>query len=34
MIDRFEQWTNPRGAVLACTCTYWPGTDIELDRVA
>jgi hypothetical protein len=19
-IDRFDEWTNPRGAVLACTC--------------
>lgn len=34
-IDRFEQWTNPRGAVLACSCTgYWPGTDVALDRAA
>lgn len=32
-IDRFDQWTNPSGAVLACTCTYWPGTDSALERV-
>lgn len=31
-IDRFDQWTNPRGAVLACTCTYWPGTNSAFER--
>ncbi len=33
-IDRFEQWTNPRGTVLTCTSSYWPGTDVVLDRAA
>lgn len=33
-IDQFDQWTNPPGAVLACTCSLWFGTDVELDRAA
>lgn len=33
-IDRFDQWTNPPGAVLACTCSLFFGTDAELDRAA
>jgi hypothetical protein len=33
-IDQFDQWTNPRGAVLIPSCGLWDGKDIELERVA
>lgn len=35
-IDRFDQWTNPRGQVSVCATTITTGfeTDIEFERVA
>jgi hypothetical protein len=34
-IDRFDQWTNPRGTVLATITTgMFLDTDVELERVA
>ncbi|HET9138396.1 hypothetical protein [Actinophytocola sp.] len=33
-IDRFDQWTNPRGAVALCTCSRWLATEGALKRAA
>jgi hypothetical protein len=33
-IDQFDQWTNPRDAVLVNSSGIWPGTDVELERAA
>ncbi|HYQ66899.1 hypothetical protein [Actinophytocola sp.] len=33
-IDQFDQWTNPRDAVLVNSSGIWPGTDVELERRA
>jgi hypothetical protein len=33
-IDRFDQWTNPRNAVLITSSGIAPNMDIELERVA
>jgi hypothetical protein len=33
-IDQFDQWTNPRNAMLVPSSGIWHGTDLELERVA
>lgn len=33
-IDRFDQWTNPRHAMLVPSSGVWHGTDLELERAA
>jgi hypothetical protein len=33
-IDQFDQWTNPRDAVLVNSSGIWPATDVELERRA
>jgi hypothetical protein len=33
-LDQFDQWTNPRDAVLVNSSGIWPGTDVEMERRA
>ncbi len=32
-IDRFDQWTNPRAAVVMCTCSRWSAAEVAFERV-